>query len=642
MSAEIKLPEEILKALIENTKTMDANNKFLEDINAEKGKNSKVEENLIKKNKITSTLTSEESKRYDNIGKQLFSSVLISLENLIKKEKRRKEMLITDDTKTIESNLKKQYGDKTSAKKEKEGSSLISKILNFLIFGLPAIYFLFESYIKPFFSNLWDNLAKMFAPVKDFFSLENQDSPINKFLNFCSKSLSGLWGVITAAFTKAGNMGNTIWEGIKEGWERFITGPNGILNWASKVVDSIKDAASSMWGYIVDKFQEYIFDPITNLFSDAKKEGKDAAKEAAEEVKASANQMLADQAAVGKAINYNTMFSAQKTNDAIEKAATNVQDAAAKTANKLGLTVTSAQDISDEIVREQAARAGLEAFANANNLSIDENEYNRALEVFKEHVEISENNARIDMEHLSQSLSEAGDKESNWILPDSDFINALQGLKDNGGEQMNKINASVSQALAQSLQLKADLQAAENLKNMTEEERFEARLRQAMASGEAVNFRFIEGRRMILESVEAIKQALQIHDTQIREAFTNTWASFVSNFLSGFNIEIKTESPQDNSTNTYNIVPMDKQSLGAMSNKMLELAKTNTETLIQQNVVLEKIKELLSIPAEQTSVQTPQQVIANINTQLKSGITNVSQNIRRFTNELLQSSSPIA
>lgn len=129
--ADKVIPDNIMTALVENTKTIDANTQFITNLTAEKDKKDTNEKNIVSVNKVEANLTGDERKRYANIGKELFKPLLSSLENLLKREKKKKEMLIQDDASTINKAVKIQYNKESSPEKEK--SSWLTTLL--LILG---------------------------------------------------------------------------------------------------------------------------------------------------------------------------------------------------------------------------------------------------------------------------------------------------------------------------------------------------------------------------------------------------------------------------------------------------------------------------------------------------------------------------
>jgi len=129
--ADKVIPDNIMTALVENTKTIDANTQLITNLTAEKDKKDTNEKNIVSVNKVEANLTGDERKRYANIGKELFKPLLSSLENLLKREKKKKEMLIQDDASTINKAVKIQYDKESSPEKEK--SSWLTTLL--LILG---------------------------------------------------------------------------------------------------------------------------------------------------------------------------------------------------------------------------------------------------------------------------------------------------------------------------------------------------------------------------------------------------------------------------------------------------------------------------------------------------------------------------
>lgn len=129
--ADKVIPDNIMTALVENTKTIDANTQLITNLTAEKDKKDTNEKNIVSVNKVEANLTGDERKRYANIGKELFKPLLSSLENLLKREKKKKEMLIQDDASTINKAVKIQYNKESSPEKEK--SSWLTTLL--LILG---------------------------------------------------------------------------------------------------------------------------------------------------------------------------------------------------------------------------------------------------------------------------------------------------------------------------------------------------------------------------------------------------------------------------------------------------------------------------------------------------------------------------
>lgn len=636
MAGDVSIPNEVMDALIENTKAIDANTELITKITSEKDTKTKNEKNLVQKPVVSSSLTSDEKARYGNIGKELFAPVLTSLEKLLKKEKKRNEMIIKDDAQTVENSVKVQYETKENEEANQEGGNWLTTILTILAVAGVAVA-LFHDKIIEFFSGAWDWIKEMFSSIGNFFSFDNGENPINKILNTCGTALGGLWEFVKKAFKKMGEFGSIIWEGIKSGWDKFITGPDGILNFGVKIVKGIIAFASNAISWIGEAISSSVIGPIKTIFSGAEKDGKDAGREAAKDVKATANQAVADQAAKTKAVTGEVMFSAEKADAAIIETAKATREDARKRAKEQGLELDKNGKVTDESLKEAAAKAGLDAFLKANKLTMADTDgkYDAIKEEFMKHVEISNGKAEIKMEKLREALKTKADGEAKLLAPDGKFINALQSLsKKDGAEKMNQMNGAVNAALQKGLDITADMKAAQNLENMTEDERFEARLRQAMNQGASAEFRFIEGRKMILQATETIKSSFRGYDENIRESFTGTWRAFMDDFLNNLKIEIETVSPQDNSVNTYHIMPLEKKSFGEMSNKMLKLAQENTAILAQQNKVLDKIKGLLLEPPPQ-KILIESALGNKIQEEIDEGVNFVAQMAQNLTKDIL-------
>lgn len=599
--AEERLSDEVLNALVENTKVIEANNRVLEAQGEKTEKKDKKEANVIAEPKVNSSLTGDEKARYANIGKEMFAPVLSSLEKLIKREKKKNEMLIKDDAATVEDNLKIQYETKPDPQAEGGGSSWLTVLLGILAVAGVAIA-LFHDKIGEFFGKIWDWVTEMFSSIANFFSTENGSSPISKILKICGDALGALWSFVKPIFKKMGEFGKTIWDGIKAGWDKFITGPDGILNFGVKVVKGIISFASNAISWIGNAIKSAVMGPINMIFGGAEDDGKAAGEEAAQDVKASVNQEATDAAARQKAITDDVLFNAEKADAAIIETAQANRDAALQRAKEQGLEVKDGR-VTDESLKEHAAKAGLDAFMKANGIDkVDSEEYEKYKNEFMKFVELKDGEAKINMEGLKNHLNKIADDESSIWTIESDFIDGLQNMTT---DQINSINGSVTGALQEGLQVTADMKAAENLENMTEEERFEARLRQAMNSGKSAEFRFMEGRKMILESAELIKSTFGNYDENIRKNFTSTWASFMKDFLDKIQIIINTSTPQDNSTNNYQITPLHKETFTTMANQLVSLAQASLDVVTKQNNILGEICLLLANPPAPPAAATP-------------------------------------
>lgn len=627
--AEDRLSDEVLNALVENTKVIEANNRVLEAQGEKTEKKDKKEANVVAAPKVNSSLTGDEKARYANIGKEMFAPVLSSLEKLIKREKKKNEMLIKDDAATVEDNLKIQYETKPDPQAEGGGTSWLTVLLGILAVAGVAIA-LFHDKIGEFFGKIWDWVTDMFSSIANFFSTDNGDSPISKILKICGDALGALWSFVQPIFKKMGEFGKTIWDGIKAGWDKFITGPDGILNFGVKVVKGIISFASNAISWIGNAIKSAVMGPINMIFGGAEDDGKAAGEEAAQDVKATVNQEATDAAARQKAITEDVLFNAEKADAAIMETAQANRDAALQRAREQGLEVKDGK-VTDESLKEHAAKAGLDAFMKANNITdATPEEYEKYKKEFMKFVDVKDGEAKINMEGLKNHLKDLADQDSSWWKSETDFIDGLQNMTT---EQMNSINGSVTGALQEGLQVTADMKAAENLENMTEEERFEARLRQAMNSGKSAEFRFMEGRKMILESAEIIKSTFGNYDEDIRKNFTSTWASFMKDFLDKIQIIINTSTPQDNSTNNYQITPLHKETFTTMANQLVSLAQASLDVVTKQNNILGEICLLLANPPAPPA-PLPPIISDNAMDKLEEGVNNVAKTAKSIVANL--------
>lgn len=627
--AEDRLSDEVLNALVENTKVIEANNRVLEAQGEKTEKKDKKEANVVAAPKVNSSLTGDEKARYANIGKEMFAPVLSSLEKLIKREKKKNEMLIKEDAATVEDNLKIQYETKPDPQAEGGGTSWLTVLLGILAVAGVAIA-LFHDKIGEFFGKIWDWVTDMFSSIANFFSTDNGDSPISKILKICGDALGALWSFVQPIFKKMGEFGKTIWDGIKAGWDKFITGPDGILNFGVKVVKGIISFASNAISWIGNAIKSAVMGPINMIFGGAEDDGKAAGEEAAQDVKATVNQEATDAAARQKAITEDVLFNAEKADAAIMETAQANRDAALQRAREQGLEVKDGK-VTDESLKEHAAKAGLDAFMKANNITdATPEEYEKYKKEFMKFVNVKDGEAKINMEGLKNHLKDLADQDSSWWKSETDFIDGLQNMTT---EQMNSINGSVTGALQEGLQVTADMKAAENLENMTEEERFEARLRQAMNSGKSAEFRFMEGRKMILESAEIIKSTFGNYDEDIRKNFTSTWASFMKDFLDKIQIIINTSTPQDNSTNNYQITPLHKETFTTMANQLVSLAQASLDVVTKQNNILGEICLLLANPPAPPA-PLPPIISDNAMDKLEEGVNNVAKSAKSLVANL--------
>ena len=105
---EARIPDNVLNALVENTKVIDANTATLTEIKDEQYKDEIRKENIVENEEKNASLSSFEKQRYANIGKEMMAPFLKSLKNLIALERKRNDMIIEDKAETVEKEADKE------------------------------------------------------------------------------------------------------------------------------------------------------------------------------------------------------------------------------------------------------------------------------------------------------------------------------------------------------------------------------------------------------------------------------------------------------------------------------------------------------------------------------------------------------
>lgn len=601
--SEKELPADVLKALVENTKVIDSNTELLSSINEDKNKEEVLEKNLVKKNEITPNLSNDEKARYRNIGKELFSPVFLKIQEMLKRERKKDSMIIHRDKNTIKNAAKK--NNIVAEKKEKSEFPWTTVILGLIATGAAA-FVLFQDKIKSFFSNAWTNITEIFGSISNFFDFDNPDSPFSKILSTIVSTLDELWASLKSTFNEVTNKASEIWNSIKANWNAFI---DGILSFGNKIIDSLKNFGSNAFESVKTAIVDSIIGPIKSIFSSSKDEGTEAGKEIAKDVKVAMNQKIADESAKAKAFTDNTLYRTDKVSEEIHKVAEINRTEAAKKAKEQGLTITD-NKLSDESIKANAAGAAIEAFMKAHDIKeINDKEYETFKKIIEEKINISnDGSVSLQMEQVREAFMKKANELSDKSIWDSPFVDALQ--KSDPKVFNEEVNGVVADAFRKGLDIKAELNAANNLENMSEEDRFEARLRHAIETGKSAEFRFAEGRSLIKESTETIKKLFTSYDEKIRTGFTQTWSDFISKFADSFKVNVETKPSVDESHHEYKIMPLHKESFETMNDQLTKLAKESAETIHQQNKVLEEIKKILSTqPSTNKSVPIVQNII---------------------------------
>jgi len=597
---EQKIPDEVLDALVENTKTIDANTTLLTEINASKEKNEKREENIVAKTKVQPNLTTNEKARYANIGKELFKPFFIALDDLIKKEKKRSEMTVSDKKQSIKFFAQKEEKEKED---KSEGKSFWSKVLALLPL-IAVIGYAFKDEIVSFFTKAWNFIKGPLNTVLEFFNFESESSSIGSVISSIKSLINDTWILVEPAFTKLGNLASDIWNSVKGAWDTFISGPNGIINFGIKIVSGISDFVKNSFNVIRDAIISYIIEPIKGLISDSKEEADAEALAAIGDIKVTSDQAKADNKIKQELMANKALTSAAALDKSIKDTAKKIYNNAEEIAKSQGLAIDKSGKISQDSIKEHVAKETISKYLeeyDASFKNINDKQKKAIIDAMTQHINIDNNGkAEINTTDFIKSIKEA---ESDGIIFDSAEINLLQELT--GEETYKKIRSYANDSLNKLSQVNTDLQSAKNLENLSEEEKFELRLKAAIEAGQATEFRFLEGRKMILDSTEAIKNSFINYHFDVERAYTSTWEDFIKKFMGLFTISIDTDNPQDNSVNNYTISPIHKNSIKSMSNELIALAHDSVKTIIEQNNILNKIKEILSKPQDSSENNAP-------------------------------------
>jgi hypothetical protein len=530
---ETRIPDEVLDALVENTKAIDTNSEVLNEIREEEDETGK--KNIVKESKIKPLLTPLEKKRYANIGKELMSPFLKSLKELIASEKKRSEMTVKDKTKTVEKEAKK----KKRSLKDKGGDIMqLIKMLLPVVMVLGATVYAFKNKIANFFNGIWDWIKDFFKPVIDFFDFSSEGSPVSKVWNAISDSFSAIWkgyknyinwlldvyGEVWDTIQKAWN---TFIKEIKSVWDTFVEEMKGAWNSFVTTINRWWEGAQKKWDDFVKTIQHYYqtaIDSITNginyltnkakgllnLFSD------DEEEKPTEEVK--------------------TVTEENKIEPAKVQSQQNIEMLTDSLNNSVASSIV--EQLSDQL--------------NVGNLSEEE----RA-----KYQELIKNNLKTDNDGIAVNLEEVRKQINEEIKKGTvdAFGKSLAGLSEEAAASLNK-------------NMNSELNKDEGM--------------------EAVH-------QTILNSATLIKNAFSEYVNHVKDGFAQTWELFVGKYM----------QPA-----TYNISPVHKESFEKMSNELVRLAQESTDMIMQQNEVLEKIKDILATtpPPTQPSIM-PLPVSANDN-----------------------------
>lgn len=255
--------------------------------------------------------------------------------------------------------------------------------------------------------------------------------------------------------------------------------------------------------------------------------------------------------------------------------------------------VQNIEILTDSLKNSIASNVANELSQKMGGASIDAKEMENLKEILKQHMNVANGEVKVDFQKVREQVINEAAKTGTQ----SSFVTNLQNMS---ADETSSFSSEID-------------------KNLNEDKGM------------------MEVHRTILESANMIKESFTTYDEQIRKNFTETWASFIEDFLSRLNINVKTTAPQDNSRNSYTITPLHKESFDAMSNALIRLAQESVEIITKQNSVLDEIKTLLAQSDKSEKNSSSVQTVINNNNQ--SATNNVARGAKKLVGNLWSASS---
>lgn len=576
--------------------------------NEVKNKKTEKKNNVIQTN-VSASLTSNERKRYVEISKILNNEQVKGLERLLKTERKNSMMQITGDTtgKNITKVEEKENDKEEEEEKENEESSWMGKLLSILFIGGAAVTLLYDS-ISGFFIKGWDWLTEIFTKISTYFDVNNSNSQVGKIVSIISSSLSSLWEFLKSAFTGLSNAGKWIWDGLSSSWNSFIKGDNSIMSFFSKIVNGMLNFGNNIVGWLGNTLYNAIIGPIKSIFGlaeeDGKKAGEEAAKNLSAEVSAEQQKNIQNDAiakvqaevAKSRTVALSDKEFIELTQRENEKRIKEVEE----NAKKQGIQVTNGK-LTDESIGRQLAEQLLSAAEQEADSKIDGEDREKMLSKLQEVLKTSDGKLQIQGEELKEKIKELADDASNMVWFDSDVINLLQDLK---GEQLNKWTAGLTASASKMLEVQASLDANVAGKELSEEERFVQRMQIAQANNQMAEFNLSEARNMITQSINVIKESFGNYDIKWVDYFKEGMRDVISALSNDLKITLQTEkvSGDDYSTRNYNIMPIKKEEIVEITNKLENIASESLSSINKQNEILgDLLNQIKNMPAGASS-----------------------------------------
>ena len=569
-----------------------------------------VEDNVIQPPAINSSLTSEESLRYKNIGQELFSPILKSLDKFLKKKDKKNDMKIPGMGKGDamgQGNASPNAGENPM---ELDISNLdFEKIFNFsdqisqeilsivLLLGLGA--FMFFSSIGDFFANIWEWVKEFFAPIGEFFDFSN--GPLSEVFAMIGGAINGLWKLVSGVFKSLANAGAWIWEGIKKIFTAFISGPTGILSFGVKLVKGIVDFASKAFNWLGDLLSNVILGPIKSIFGSAEDKGRETGDSIAKKTEAVTDDALHKQKIIADAATDKAIMSASEAEKSFAECTAKNRAEAVAQAEKMGLKTNDDGTISADDVKEKMAVDMLKRVEKEHG-DLNDKERDALINTIKNNIKMNGNKMEIDNKALEAEIKKTAERLDSASLTNSDALQAIVD-NENGVRKEMAENAGAQGKALMDIYAKANVADEYNAKS--EEEKFLFRMQQAREQGQLAEFRIAEARQMIVLAIETIKNTFNGFKTNLADTFKEAFMQFSKQLKDSIIIRLTPIEIDDDSRNSYNInkitnngtsyhiMPINKKDFDNTVGHLTQLAQTNVDMVSKQNEVLEDIRIIL-------------------------------------------------
>lgn len=576
-----------------------------------------IDNNVIQQPEISASLSSDEQSRYRNIGQEIFSPILKALDKMLKKNKKKKTDLLGGkegkegmpgmgggaggamggDQGGMPGGGKFDFADLDFEKIFNFGEEITGEILGIvMLLGLGAMMFFMS--IGDFFSGIWDWIKEFFAPIGDFFDFSN--GPLSGVFSMIGGAIEGLWKLVSGVFKSLAKVGSWIWDGIKKIFTNFITGPNGILSFGTKLVKGIVDFAGKAFSWIGDLLSNVILGPIKAIFGGAEETGKQAGESAVATTSANVDDMVHKQKIAADAATNKAVMSQEEATKSWSNCVAKTREEAAAKAKQMGIQTNKDGTISSDALKNKLAEDYIKQLEEKEGkLHSDERE--KLLQTVKNNIKLNGNNLEIDGKALKADVQRMARS-----LDDANNSDAVDALVDNTDDILGAMNGNISGQAKAFMDIYAKANVANDFDSKTEEEKFLWRMEQAKEQGTLAEFRIAEARSMIVLAIETIKNTFNGFKVHLTDTFKESFNTLSKQIKDNIVINLRPEWINDYSTNSYDvkritnngthyhIMPVKKKDFENTVNQLTTLAETNIEMVSKQNEVLGEIKEILA------------------------------------------------